>query len=260
MSTVIFSWGYYGWGTAPSRLVEAVDSVERARGFGPPLFVDIRIRREVRAKGFIGDAFAKVAGKERYLWMNGLGNRSIATGTGPLIQIDNPVAARDLLSRAMGEADRQRRILFFCSCRWPLNNPGEGAGGPEPCHRVNVADLILEYARVEIPSAGVEVVEWPGGDPVAAGLPLPQATLRGLRGRKSIPLDPAAPLAPWWGLPWGSIVDVRCPDGVLHVVSGPASYHRGGWQLPVLGIGSSPDQCRSIGAEFRIRYGLNARP
>ena len=58
MRLTVFSWGYYGWGGAPTRFVEAVNSVERARGFEPPLFVDTRIRRAVRAKGFIGDVFA----------------------------------------------------------------------------------------------------------------------------------------------------------------------------------------------------------
>jgi hypothetical protein len=41
----IFTWGYYDWGNHTPRLVEAVDAVERSRGFEPPLFVDIRIRR-----------------------------------------------------------------------------------------------------------------------------------------------------------------------------------------------------------------------
>ena len=57
MPTTLFTWGYYGWGNATSQLVEMVDAVERARGFAPPMFVDIRIRRAVRAKGFQGDAF-----------------------------------------------------------------------------------------------------------------------------------------------------------------------------------------------------------
>jgi hypothetical protein len=39
----LFSWGYWGWGNAARQLVEAVDAVEQARGFQPPLFVDVRI-------------------------------------------------------------------------------------------------------------------------------------------------------------------------------------------------------------------------
>jgi hypothetical protein len=266
MKLVIFSWGYYGWGGAPDRLVEAVDAVEQARGFDPPLFVDTRIRREVRAKGFVGEAFAKVAGKERYLWLKGLGNRSIVTGTGPLIQIDRPEAARELLARAAEESRRRRRLLFFCSCRWPLNNPGEDASGPEPCHRHQVAALVLGYARGEVPPIEAEVIEWPGGDPVMADLTLPRSRLRQFHGRKSIPLGPSLPAARWCGLPWGSTVSIRCDDGVLHVVSGPASYHQerrradqGEWRLPVLGTAPSPDMCLSMAAEFRARHGLDAR-
>jgi hypothetical protein len=53
-TTTIFTWGYYGWGNATPQLVESVDAVETSRGFEPPIFVDIRIRRNVRAKGFVG--------------------------------------------------------------------------------------------------------------------------------------------------------------------------------------------------------------
>jgi hypothetical protein len=48
----LFSWGYYGWGNASPQLLELVDAIEEKRGFQPPIFVDIRIRREVRAPGF----------------------------------------------------------------------------------------------------------------------------------------------------------------------------------------------------------------
>lgn len=52
MTTTIFTWGYYGWGNHTPQLLDAVDAVETSRGFEPPMFVDIRIRRTVRAKGF----------------------------------------------------------------------------------------------------------------------------------------------------------------------------------------------------------------
>lgn len=42
-SLTIFTWGYWGWGNATENLVEVVDAVERARGYRPPIFVDIRI-------------------------------------------------------------------------------------------------------------------------------------------------------------------------------------------------------------------------
>ena len=64
--TTIFTWGYYDWGNHTLQLVEAI---ERSRGFEPPLFVDIRIRRTVRAKGFQGNAFEKLLGQDRHRWM-----------------------------------------------------------------------------------------------------------------------------------------------------------------------------------------------
>src|SRR5688500_8003061 len=50
----MFTWGYWGWGTTTREFVQAADAVEASRGFNPPLFVDIRIRRSVRAPGFTG--------------------------------------------------------------------------------------------------------------------------------------------------------------------------------------------------------------
>jgi hypothetical protein len=68
----LFSWGYYGWGNATSRLVELVDSLEKSRGYKPTLFVDIRIRRAGRAPGFIGTGFEDLLGNARYRWMKSL--------------------------------------------------------------------------------------------------------------------------------------------------------------------------------------------
>ena len=65
MPITIFAWGYYGWGSHTRRLVEAVDAAEAGRGFEPPVFVDVRIRRSVRAAGFTGPAFEKLLGPGR---------------------------------------------------------------------------------------------------------------------------------------------------------------------------------------------------
>jgi hypothetical protein len=77
MSLTLFTWGYHGWGNVTPQLVEAVDAVERSRGFEPPIFVDIRIRRTVRAKGFQGSSFEKLLGPNRHRWMKSLGNSAI---------------------------------------------------------------------------------------------------------------------------------------------------------------------------------------
>jgi hypothetical protein len=116
MPTTIFTFGYYGWGNATPQLVEVVDAVERERGFRHPMFVDIRIRRTVRAKGFQGNAFEKLLGPDRHRWMKSLGNKYIETRSGPSIQIAEPTAAQELLDLAIGLGDRNQRLLFFCSC------------------------------------------------------------------------------------------------------------------------------------------------
>jgi hypothetical protein len=109
MPTTLFTWGYYGWGNHTPQLVSAVDAVERSRGFEPPLFVDIRIRRTVRAKGFQGNAFGRLLGQDRHRWMKSLGNKFIETGTGPILQIAEPAAADALLDLAVAVGRRKQR-------------------------------------------------------------------------------------------------------------------------------------------------------
>src|SRR5262245_2176608 len=103
-ATTLFTRGYYGWGNATPQLVEAVDAVEASRGFEPPTFVDIRIRRTVRAKGFRGSAFEKLLGPTRHRWMKSLGNKFILTRTGPSPQIADRSAAGELLDLALESA------------------------------------------------------------------------------------------------------------------------------------------------------------
>jgi hypothetical protein len=260
MRTTIFSWGYYGWGESTTQLVRAVDAVEHSRGFEPPLFVDIRIRRAVRAAGFVGDAFAKVTGKDRYVWMKALGNRCIAIGA-PGIQIDKPEGARDLLLRAVELAEERRRVLFFCSCEWPLGNRDDREDDLVPCHRHEVGELIMNHARTASRAFDVDVVEWPGGDPGTAALRVaPSMFQKVRRGRKSIPvqLESSADLAQWCGLPWGSTVKALCGDEILHIVSGPASCRKEQWQIPVFAAGSSLEMCRVAAADFRREHGLES--
>src|ERR1043165_4587341 len=139
--TTIFTWGYYGWGNATPQLGQALEAVEKRRGFDPPLFVDIRIRRTVRAKGFQGNAFEKLLGQDRHRWMKSLGNKFIQTRTGPNIQIADPAAAEELLDLAVEMGQRKQRLLFFCSCQWPR------CDGEIACHRTTVAGLVLEAAK-----------------------------------------------------------------------------------------------------------------
>jgi len=116
MTATLFTWGYYGWGNHTPNLVEAVDAVETSRGFQPPIFVDIRIRRSVRAAGFTGPAFERLLGQDRHRWMKSLGNKFIETKTGPNIQIADPTAADEPLDLAIESArDADWRQLDFPS-------------------------------------------------------------------------------------------------------------------------------------------------
>lgn len=258
--TTIFTWGYFGWGNATERLVEAVDAVEQVRGFGPPLFVDIRIRRTVRAIGFQGTAFERLLGPSRHRWMKSLGNRFIQTRIGPEIQIADPSAADELLDDAMDAARQRQRLLFFCGCQWPR------CAGKITCHRATVAGLLIEAAKKR--RLPIEVVEWPGGAPRGIGLSVnPKLYSAIQKGRLSILLGPPADaadtvrsglsgteprgtvrsglsgtgpndtldLADIAGLPWGSIATLHADGQELHRIVGPARWRNDQWSLPVLG-------------------------
>src|SRR5258706_12253479 len=75
-STPLFSFGYWGSGSATHALVAGIDAAETLRGYAPPLWVDIRISRSVRAVGFRSHAFARLLGS-RYVWLPDLGNLSV---------------------------------------------------------------------------------------------------------------------------------------------------------------------------------------
>jgi len=155
----IFSWGYYGWGNWTEQLIKVVDAVEESRGFGPPIFVDVRLRREVRAKGFTGGAFEKaLGGPERYHWMKSLGNEAIADDTLDYMKIADPKTAPDLLKIANDAAKEKRRVIFFCSCRYPTHNLYDVT-----CHRTEVARLVLNAAKKQ--GTPIEICEWPGDRP-----------------------------------------------------------------------------------------------
>ena len=158
MKTItLFSFGYWGWGTSTSHLVAAVDAIEESRGFKPPIFVDVRFNRAVRALGFKGAAFESQLGDDRYRWMKSLGNERIVTKSAPGMQIAEPSAANELLDLAVQASNDKRRLIFFCSCMWPRYE------GKVNCHRTLVTSLLLARGgRRGIP---IKVVEWPGGKP-----------------------------------------------------------------------------------------------
>jgi hypothetical protein len=255
-ATTIFTWGYYGWGNATPHLVEAVDRVETSRGFEPPIFVDIRVRRTVRAKGFQGSAFEKLLGPNRHRWMRSLGNSFIQTGIGPQIQIVHPSAANELLDLAWDAARRKQRTLFFCSCQWPR------CDGEIACHRTTVAGLVLQAAKKR--GVPVEVVEWPGGEPRQIDLNVsPQVFAAIRRGRKTVPLGEQPDLVEIAGLPWCSVVTLHSGGDKLHRVVGPAIRQPGQWVLPVLYWFSDPAtalaEYTNEAKRLRRGWGLDSR-
>jgi hypothetical protein len=233
MTVTLFSWGYWGWGNATERLVEAIDAAERARGFCPSIFVDTRLRRQGRAKGFVGNAFRDLVGESRYRWMQDLGNLAIATGRGG-IRIKNPAAVAELLELAVRAADQRRRLIFYCACEFPWFN------GMMNCHRRLVADLLLAHA--EKVGRPISVVEWPGGEAIEARLEVDRKLFRAVMGgRKGIPFS-SSRLNDFAGLPWGSVVAVECEGGgtIGHLLVRPPRFAAsktgaGFWYLPVIG-------------------------
>lgn len=234
MTLTLFTFGYFGWGNHTPELVKAVDAVETSREFEPPIFVDIRIRRSVRAAGFTGPAFERLVGNDRHRWMKSLGNKFIETRTGPNIQIANPGAADELLDLAIRSAKSKQRLLFFCGCQWPR------CDGKTACHRTKVAGLVLKAARKR--GVPVEVVEWPGGKPRHVDLELvPKDFAAVKKGRMTVPLGKRPDLAEVAGLPWCSIATIHSDGEKLHRVVGPAISQTTGWALPVLYWFFDPD-------------------
>lgn len=238
----LFSWGYWGWGNATNELVQAVDAAEATRGFGPPVFVDIRIRRNVRAKGFTGDAFERTVGRDRYRWMQDLGNKSVLTGGGPT-RIRNPKAASELLDLAAEAAARRQRLLFFCACEFPIS-----AGSQ--CHRVDVADLVLAEAGKR--GTVLTIQEWPGGEPTGVHLQIDdKERKRVLGGAPSVRIDGHLALSLAASVPWGSRLTLNA-SGHESMLTGPVKRSAHRWVLPII-RGAKPDaHRRSFGYVARL--------
>lgn len=241
----LFSWGYWGWGNTASRLIQAVDTTERDRGFQPPMFFDIRAHRAVRASDFRGDIFERLLPAKRYEWFSALGNRRVINHEGG-IEIKDPSAARTLLEQAMQYARDNRRVIFFCACPFP-----------QDCHRRAVAKLILKEANGI--GRRVVTVEWPGGEAVRKTMPVEDSVFKAVtRGLKNVPLGNRKVACDLVCLPWGSILDVTNGGEKLPIITGPAKF-RHGWMLPVYHLseaGTSGEQLRRLSGQFRRRNGL----
>jgi hypothetical protein len=237
----LFSFGYWGSGSATHDLVKAIDAVEAHRGFAPPLWIDIRGSRSVRAAGFRDREFEKLLGS-RYAWMSDLGNRCVLEKRKG-VEVINPEAAAQLLHRAL--ADRTRRVIFFCACEYPAR-----------CHRRAVTDLVLQYAKHR--KEPVEIIEWPGGEPKTYTIDvLPGAFRKIAQGHaKSIAIPSSVTLHDAVAMPWGSIATLRAgPDNVSMLI-GPARFSAKGAHLRLL-----PDEPGTAdGARaFREQFGYSRR-
>jgi hypothetical protein len=222
----VFSWGYEGWGNATRELLRAFGAVEQSRGFEPPVFVDVRARRQVRAIGFREDAFERQAGRARYRWMPGLGNAAVKTGQGPM-RLVAPADAYELLGLVQAQHQQARRVLFFCSCGSPFD--------ASTCHRQLVRRELLAAARSMREKLSVQ--EWPGGTPrtgVLAELPVEEATRKSLPGgAQALRLGPRLPDVKYLAWPTGGLLRLRSPLGTQLVSLAPARFQAGEWRMPV---------------------------
>ena len=222
----LFSWGYYGWGNATKQLIKAVDGVEQERGFQPPIFVDVRIRRSGRATGFVGSAFEDLLG-DRHLWMPKLGNKRILSRKGKSIQIAQPDAVEGLLDLALKANEEKRRLIFFCGCKWSKWK------GRNACHRSEVADLLIAAAKKrKIP---VTVVEWPGDERRRNRMKLRTEQFQAvLNGVKFVPVPGKVQPQDLSGPAWGSIITFSCGEEAVHRLVGPLIWRKNRWHVQIL--------------------------
>jgi hypothetical protein len=250
------SWGYWGWGQATRELDARFTAVEASMGFKPPLFVDVRASRSVRASGFYGDAFERVVGPRRYRWFRRLGNAAIVSGKGPMRLIE-PKAVGELLALVKQASQDSRRVVFFCSCEAPWF--------AAQCHRRLVATTLLRAAR----SGGVplSIQEWPGGIPTARVVTtfrVSDGTIAALSAGKSdwVSLGRYRPRPRELGLPTGSLVRLTEDDRSLTVATCPPRLSRGKWKLQLLVEAGGSRSLSGLAARVRAvrrELGLEAR-
>lgn len=229
----LFSFGYFGWGNAIDQLLAATQAVEAARGLGPPIFVDIRYKRTVRAEGFREGAFARRLGHENHRWMRTLGNSAIGTRK-RRIEIAAPDAAHHLLDLALDAHTRRRRVIFFCSCENPCD-----------CHRRVVGKLVVRAARKR--GVPVNVVEWPGtGTPsdVALDVSVFPSVYDGAVGNSIwMPLPRSLSLAELGVLSWGAVARIRARGRApALLILGSVRPRNGRWHVETYSPGEESEE------------------
>lgn len=247
----MFSWGYEGWGNATRQLVRSFDLAEAYREHVPPIFVDIRLSRSVRAAGFRDDAFERLLGHERYRWFRSLGNPNVTRPRRGRGRVQCPDAVHQLVDLALDAARGQRRVIFFCSCGCPIKKGR--------CHRFDVAKLVRRVAAQR--SVDLSVSEWPGERPCRwpQRLKVSRRTFETIRRKQHIDIPPGVNLARLASLAWGALIDFQSGDDRQLVSVGPARFSRGRWVLPVftsMGGDASGRRLRRKVKRERRRCGL----
>lgn len=223
----LFSWGYKGWGNSIQQLLHATSTAEQLRGFQPPIFVDIRFRRAVRAEGFKEKAFEKVLGPERYIWMKDLGNANISDMVATKAKISNPASVNALIDLAITATKNKQRLIFFCSCHCQ----------DQDCHRHIVTKLALQAAKKR--KLSLSIIAWPGEEPQQNPIFTFQITkslfnkLSAEHAFPGIPIDSNS-VEQYFALPWGTPVWVQEGNRRALVGTGPAMIRAGKWFLPAL--------------------------
>jgi hypothetical protein len=229
--------------------------VEAARGYEPPVFVDIRARRQVRAVGFREDTFERRMGRERHRWMRGLGNAAIETGRGPM-RLRAPADVHELLGLALAQHAQRRRAVFFCSCSSPWDSGS--------CHRGLVRQELLRAARrLEVE---LTVQEWPGG-PLAGTakeiVKVEPAVMAALRnGGQALRLGRQMPESRLLGLAHGSLVTLQAGGERQLVSLAPARFTAGEWRMPVFVQPVEPGDTRELllGHARKLRRDMRLEP
>ena len=146
----IYTFGYWGYGGDARGLndrLQIFNQNTRGRGL---FWVDLRIRRSVRAKDFIGDAPRRIFGASNYEWIQDFGNLDILEGKQG-VSIKNYILGFEKLMGVISKArSGNLDIIMFCAC--------EHLSG---CHRNNVMRWVKNRIKAwKIPEVQV-VGEFP---------------------------------------------------------------------------------------------------
>lgn len=111
----IFSFGYWGWGNrVPELRRRFLEYNKRTRGRGI-VWVDIRIQRNVRAKGFRGRNVENSLGKQNYEWLRYFGNVLVGEGA---IRIWSYRQGLEQLHGIVKKASKANNdLILFCACK-----------------------------------------------------------------------------------------------------------------------------------------------